>query len=137
MSGGFDYTDKAIKALNKACYKAIFKASNIVKNAAIANAPVDLGNLQRSIDTKIEGHGKETVGFTGTNNDYAIFVEKGTGEFAENGNGRKGGWAYVDAEGKGHFTMGQRSQPYLEPAFKDNKKKIEDAIKSELKGVNF
>lgn len=137
MSDGFDYTDKAIKALNKACYKAIFKASNIVKDAAVSNAPVDLGNLKRSIDLKIEGSAKETVGHIGTNVDYAIFVEKGTGEFAENGNGRKGGWAYVDAEGKGHFTMGQRPQPYLEPAFKDNKKKIEDAIKSELKGVNF
>lgn len=61
-----------------------------------------------------------------------------TGEFAENGAGRKGGWVYKDSSGQWFFTWGQEPQPFLRPAFRRNKKEIEQIIggkfKSSFKG---
>ncbi len=61
-----------------------------------------------------------------------------TGEYAENGAGRKGGWVYKDSSGQWFFTWGQEPQPFLRPAFRRNKKEIEQIIggkfKSSFKG---
>lgn len=59
----------------------------------------------------------ELTGYVGSNYDNAIWEEFGTGEYALNGDGRKGGWRYVDAEGKGHFTYGKRPRRPLFKAF--------------------
>lgn len=45
----------------------------------------------------------------------AVWEEFGTGEYALNGNGRKGGWWYVDEKGQKHFTRGKRP---IRPLFK-------------------
>lgn len=37
----------------------------------------------------------------------AVYEEFGTGEYALNGKGRKGGWWYRDERGKWHFTRGK------------------------------
>jgi HK97 gp10 family phage protein len=64
----------------------------------------------------------------GTNTEYAPYLEFGTGEFAESGDGRKGGWYYVDDKGVGHFTFGNKPQPFLRPALYGNKKKITEIM---------
>ena len=66
----------------------------------------------------------ELTGYVGSNYDNAIWEEFGTGEYALNGDGRKGGWRYVDAEGKGHFTYGKRPRRPLFKAFTDLMEKI-------------
>jgi hypothetical protein len=40
--------------------------------------------------------------------DYAPYIEFGTGIYAENGKGRKDGWAYEDEYGEWHFTRGMQ-----------------------------
>ena len=70
----------------------------------------------------------ELVAYIGTNCEYAIYVEFGTGEFAEKGNGRKGGWVYKTPNGEVHFTYGMPPQPYLRPAFRQNQKAIRDIL---------
>lgn len=50
---------------------------------------------------------------------YAIFVEKGTGIHAVDGNGRQDPWVYF-SDGKFHFTHGMEAQPFLEPAVFNN-----------------
>ena len=52
----------------------------------------------------------------GTNLFYALYVELGTGIFAENGNGRKKPWVWQDFNGKWHFTLGMVPRPFLRPA---------------------
>jgi len=61
----------------------------------------------------------------GTNVEYGIYVEKGTGIYAEGGGGRQTPWAYEDDKGEWHFTRGQRPQPYLTPAAERNIDKIQ------------
>ena len=106
--------------LNKACL--------IVENTAKQNCPVDTGELRASITYNIQGK----TGEVGTNVEYAPYVEYGTGVFAAAGNGRQDRWSYQDAKGDWHSTIGQRPQPYLQPALDSNKDKIVDLFKDYL-----
>ena len=133
-----DNSDKAIKALQDAVYKGVTKASEIVESSAKLNAPVDSGALGQSVNHQVDGRRTNTItGSIGTNSEYGIFVEKGTGLFAENGNGRKTPWTYQMANGDWVTTSGSSPQPFLEPAFKDNKSQIQKAIEDEIRRLDF
>jgi hypothetical protein len=65
----------------------------------------------------------------------AIWEEFGTGEYALEGNGRKGGWWYQDKDtGKWHFTTGKTPLRPLHTAFTKNKAKIIRMAEQVLKG---
>jgi hypothetical protein len=55
----------------------------------------------------------------GSNLFYSIYVELGTGIFAEKGNGRKTPWVWKDFNGKWHFTRGMKARPFLRPAVEE------------------
>ncbi len=114
--------------LKKAAAKWLLQACILVEGQAVLLAPVATSRLKQSIDYIVDDD--ELVGYVGTNVDYAIYVELGTGEFAENGNGRKGGWMYKDPSGEWFFTWGIEPQPYLRPAFRQTKGQIEALAKS-------
>ena len=118
---------KAVKReLERAAIRGLIKASMLVEGQAVLLAPVDKGGLRDSIGYKVDE--SELVAYIGTNCEYAIYVEFGTGEFAENGNGRKGGWVYKTPNGEVRFTYGMPPQPYLRPAFRKNQKAIRDIL---------
>lgn len=58
-----------------------------------------------------------------------------TGEHALNGDGRKGGWYYVDAKGDGHYTRGKKPSRALYKAFTALKSKLIQIIQNRLKGL--
>ena len=62
----------------------------------------------------------------GTNLFYAVYVELGTGIFAEKGNGRKTPWVWKDFNGKWHFTRGMAPRPFLRPAVEDHIDKLRE-----------
>ncbi|AEB75899.1 HK97-gp10 family putative phage morphogenesis protein [Clostridium botulinum] len=113
----------AIKMANIKWLKA---AALVIQSQAKALAPVNTSNLKTSINYKIQVSKLEA--YIGTNADYAVYVEFGTGEFAENGQGRKGGWGYVDPGGKFHFTKGMKPKPYLRPAYRQNKQQVKKLL---------
>lgn len=90
------------------------------------------GNLRNSI-THVVDDG-ETAVYIGTYIEYAIYVELGTGIYAEGGGGRPTPWVYQDAHGRWHWTRGNEAQPFLKPALEDHKKEYQYIIKSELGG---
>lgn len=51
-----------------------------------------------------------------------------TGEYAHEGNGRKGGWYYEDENGEGHFTHGKTPSRALYYAIKNAKPAIESRL---------
>lgn len=105
-------------ASKKAAHTAI---GQFVSSKAKLLAAVDTGNLRRSISSKAE---QEKV-VIGTSSDYGIYVEKGTGIYAVDGDGRKTPWMYRDPKsGKMVKTQGQHAQPYLRPAAENNKPQI-------------
>ncbi|MDY7044428.1 HK97 gp10 family phage protein [Virgibacillus sp. M23] len=91
------------------------------------------GEMRDKIGHSITKEGSNRLsGQVGTNVEHAIYVEFGTGEFAENGAGRKGGWAYQDPSGEWFFTYGQAPQPFLRPAFRMSKKSVEQILGQKL-----
>ena len=79
------------------------------------NSKVKTGQTKGSYEHAVNE--AELTGYVGSNYENAIWEEFGTGEYALNGDGRKGGWFYVDAEGKGHFTKGKKPRRPLFRAF--------------------
>lgn len=111
----------------------------VVERAAVRNCPVDTGNLQGSITSETPGPSDPPVGVVGTNVEYAPYVELGTGIFAQNGDGRQDvPWRYQDAEGNWHTTSGQRPQPFLQPALRDNedavRRLLAEGVKQDMEG---
>ncbi|MCN73768.1 hypothetical protein DSO10_04530 [Listeria monocytogenes] len=125
------YKDRVLNQFDRATIRGITKVLMIIKAAAKAGAPVNTGQLRNRIDYQLKAIGGQVVGMVGSPEDYAIYVEFGTGEFAENGMGRKGGWIYKDPSGEWFFTWGQEPQPYLRPAFRQNKGKIIEILGNE------
>lgn len=112
-------------------FRALKAVGEFVEGVAALLVPVDLGNLQISIKHLVD------MGFLavhiGTNEEYAIYVEKGTGIYAVEGNGRKGGWVYQDPkDDEWYFTWGQEPQPFLTPAGEDNRMQIKQIFKQYL-----
>lgn len=123
-----DHSQGAKDAIQQATIRWLFEACILVQGQAILLAPTQTARLKGSIDYQVDEG--ELVGYVGTNVEYAIYVEFGTGEFAENGRGRKGGWVYQDPSGEWFFTWGQEPQPYLRPAFRQTRKEIESLAKA-------
>ena len=128
-----DHSDEAKEVLKQATIQWLFQACMLVEGQAVALAAVHTSGLRNSIDYVVDE--AELIGYVGTNVEYAIYVEMGTGEFAENGMGRKGGWVYQDPSGEWFFTWGQEPQPYLRPAFRKNKSEIEALAKEIFGGI--
>jgi HK97 gp10 family phage protein len=128
-----DHSDEAKEALKDATIQGLFQACILVEGQAVALATVQTARLRNSIDHHVDE--AELTGYVGTNVEYAVYVEFGTGEFAENGNGRKGGWMYKDPSGEWFFTWGQEPKPYLRPAFRKNRSAIEALAKEIFGGI--
>ena len=112
-----------------ACKRALERCGMQAEGYAKDMTPVDTGNLRNSITHKVV----ENEVYIGTNNEYAAYVELGTGKYAEGG--RKDPWVYQDEEGRWHHTDGQRAQPYLKPAVADHKQTYRNIIKDELENA--
>ena len=109
--------------------QGIGKACRLVEASAVDRCPVDTGELQQSIHSETPGPADEPVGIVGTNKEYGPYVEMGTGLFAVNGDGRTDvPWRYQDAKGDWHTTSGQKPQPFLGPALRDNMDQVAELI---------
>lgn len=79
------------------------------------NSKVKTGQTKGSYGYAVDE--TELTGYVGSNMENAIWEEFGTGEYALNGDGRKGGWHYKDEKGEWHFTYGKRPRRPLFKAF--------------------
>ncbi len=110
------YPEK-LDAVNR---KFLPAAGVLVSGDAKRRSPVDMGQLRSSIGYEVD---KDEVKI-GTNVEYAIYVEYGTGIYAESG-GRKTPWVYFSEKLKRFVkTSGTKAQPYLRPALDTNKDKL-------------
>lgn len=133
----FEFTDnskKIIQGLRAAAGLGMTKAVLAVESNIKPLVPVDKGNLRNSITNTVDINGMEVVGKVGSGLTYAIYVEKGTGEFAENGMGRKGGWVYKAPDGKWYRTRGNRPQPYMKPGFRNSQAQIKKILGDQFSG---
>lgn len=122
---------RTLRRLKDNEYRALEKVGRFVQGDAILRAPVDEGNLRASIDYRVNRGRKKVI--IGAGAEYAVYVEYGTGKYAKNGDGRKTPWAYIDDKsGELIWTAGSKPQPYLGPAFEENKKRIQKIVAEQL-----
>ena len=136
--------DDAIKEFQKASVKAetalekqLIESAILVENdaKAYASGNVDTGLLVNSITHRFKREDGQIVAEVGTNVFYAPYIEYGTGIYALNGQGRRGGWSYQDAKGNWHFTMGGRPYPFMTPALEQIRSRIDNDIAMAVKGA--
>lgn len=131
------------------------QAANYVLSAAKLRAPAKRGELKNSISVTVET-GKEITAHIGTNKEYAMYVEFGTGPKGQaNHSGtspdvavtyRQSGWLIpaskapeiatdyphwpsITINGQVFYkSLGQAAQPFLYPALKNNEKTVADIL---------
>lgn len=122
-----DVMEDNINAVLEEC--AAEMESQVKRNTRVASGQTK-NNWQHHVDTSKH---EATIG---NNLENAIWEEFGTGEYALEGNGRQGGWVYVDEEGKGHFTRGKKPSRAFHNAFTALKNPIINRIQEAMKGLN-
>ncbi len=124
-----DNTAIALALLESRQDKALEECGERAVGFAKAICPVDTGRLQASITHRVD----RDSAVIGTDVEYAMDVELGTGRYRPGWNGPKH-WAWQDRHGGWHITSGQRPQPYLRPAVSDHDSAYAGVIRQVLRG---
>ena len=128
-----DYTIEVQNAMDDRINIALEEASGELESQVKRNSRVKSGKTKNSFRHKVID--SEHKAYIGSDYENAIWEEFGTGEHALKGNGRKGGWAYVDEKGDGHFTYGKKPSRAFWNAYVSLKNKIINIIQNALKGL--
>ena len=125
-----DNSKEVSAAIKAALLRGLEKVGLVAEGYAKKLCPVDTGNLRNSITHVVDE--QEPAAIIGTDNEYAAYVELGTGIYAEGG-GRPTPWVYQDAKGNWHYTRGNKAQPFLKPAAADHAIQYRKILEDELK----
>ncbi len=112
---------------------ALESGANVIRNEAKQRCPYQSGTLRRSIVSKqLRQTAGENTWAVVAQEPYGLYVEFGTGIYAEGGNGRQSSWRYQRNDGSWITTRGSRPQPFMRPAFQAKEgealQEIKDAI---------
>ena len=118
-----------LEELQSACLRALERMGQQGEGFAVDLVAVDTGTLQQSLTHKVVP--SEMTVYVGSNEDYSVYVELGTGKYYPGG--RDTPWVYQDAKGNWHYTHGQRAQPYLKPAIANHIGTYKNILESEMK----
>ena len=133
------YSDNVKKALLKKKEKAAYLIGELIEGGAKLRAPVGQiagGSLRQDINHQEYENNGEVGTAVGTDKEYAIYVEKGTGIYAIKGDGRKTPWVYYNPlTGEYYKTEGMRPHPFLEPAAMEDVSKIKDIVKKVMSEI--
>lgn len=119
--------------MNDAIIAFLHEESGKIVSATQRNSRVATGKTKGSFTYEVDESKREST--IGSPLENAVWEEYGTGEYALNGDGRKGGWFYEDAKGEGHFTHGKTPSRAMHNAFTSLESKIKKRLESVLKGV--
>ena len=126
-----DNSDKVQAMLEEALIAGLHDAGSIIMSQTKQNSRVATGQTKNAWDYVVdEGEMTATIGNPEEN---AVWEEFGTGEYALEGKGRKGGWFYKDEKGEGHFTYGKKPMRMLYNAFVTKKNTVIKAFEQHIK----
>lgn len=129
-----DYSAEVLNAMQGAVLRALERIGEQAEGYAKDLCPTDTGQLQNSITHQVaENENAVYIGVPVGPTSYGIYVELGTGKYAEGGGGRPTPWVYQDAKGNWHWTRGNPAQPFLKPAVADHAQTYRNIIEDELK----
>ena len=128
-----DYTMQVKGAIDDKINAVLEECAGELESQVKRNSRVRTGKTKNSFQHKVVD--SEHTAYIGSNYENAIWEEFGTGEHALQGNGRKGGWVYVDEKGDGHFTRGKSPSRAFWNAYTSLKASIINRIQNALKGL--
>lgn len=128
-----DFSIEVKKAIEKNINSVLAECAGEMASATKRNTRVDTGKTKNSWSYYLDL--VKHIAYIGSPLENAIWEEFGTGEHALAGNGRKGGWAYQDAEGEWHFTHGKKPSRAFFKAYTMLKNKIIKRIQNSFKGL--
>ena len=130
----YDYTIEVKGAMKELAYRAVEEASGELESQVKRNTAVDTGQTKNAWTHSVKTSDDETTGTVGNPMENSIWEEFGTGEYALNGDGRKGGWFYVDEKGNEHFTHGKHPRRPFHNAYTSLKNKLIKHMQDIFKG---
>lgn len=120
-----DYSVEVKKKLNEKALIFLEESKDILASQSARNSPRKTSALAQSFLNDSVADDKSFTAYIGSTLEYAIWQEFGTGEYALEGNGRKGGWCYKDpSDGKIKFTRGTRPKRMLYNAYQHKKSAV-------------
>lgn len=130
MAVEFKDNSAQVKAeMSKAVMAGLETCGMTAETYAKGLTPRDTGRLINSITHKVVA--SEKACYIGTNVEYAIWQEIGTGIYASEGGGRQTPWVYTDSKGETHVTRGSHAHHFLKKAASEHsaeyKKLMKDA----------
>lgn len=128
-----DFTVQVMDAMDNRINAALEEVAGELESAAKRNSRVDSGQTKNSFKHRVNDDKHEA--YIGSDHENAIWEEFGTGEYALEGNGRKGGWFYEDEQGVGHFTRGKKPSRAFYHAYTSLKNSIIKFLQDSLKGL--
>lgn len=141
MSKDWKFVDNTVKvetALAKKAQAVLEEVGGELEAQTKKNTAVRTGQTKSGWQHQVseESKGVYTV-VIGNPLENAIWEEYGTGQYALNGDGRKGGWAYQDPDtGETIWTYGKRPRRPFFRAYSKLKNKLERYIQSQFgKGI--
>ena len=130
-----DNTLKVIDNTESMIEATLLECAGEIVSATARNSRVKTGQLKNSWKGIVNKTSDGYEAVMGSPLENAIWEEFGTGEYALKGNGRKGGWAYEDADGNWHKTHGKKPSRAFHKAYTSLKNKIINRLKNSLKGL--
>lgn len=130
------FTNNSVKvktALKKEGIAWLHEACGEIEAQTKRNSKVVTGKTKGSYQYRVDEDNLE--GFVGSDYQNAIWEEFGTGEYALNGDGRKGGWFYKDARGRGHFTHGKKPKRPMFRAYTALKAQLQKLAQERFGGM--
>lgn len=128
-----DYTLKVQDAIGDKINATLEECAGELESQVKRNSRVDTGKTKSSFRHKVVE--SEHTAYIGSDSENAIWEEFGTGEYAIEGSGRKGGWKYKDAKGDWHYTVGKKPSRAFWKAYNSLKTKLINHIQNSLKGL--
>lgn len=126
-----DFTDEVKEQIEKIVLNWLEEGSSELSSQAAMRTRRGTGETADKWTNLVDK--SNMVAYVGNPLENAIWEEYGTGEYALNNNGRKGGWYYRDDKtGKFYHTYGKTPTRALHHAFKQNEKMLIELLKSRL-----
>lgn len=131
-----EYTNNSMKvknALSAGVSAFLYEAGGELQEQTMRNSRVDTEQTKGSYQYKVQEESNAGTVYVGSNLENAIWEEFGTGEYALNGDGRKGGRVYKDAKGNWHRTKGKTPKRPMYDAFNSLREKLKRRLEQILK----
>lgn len=134
-----EFIDNSVQveaALEDAVIAYLYEAAGELEAQTKQNSRVGkTGQTKNAWTYKVDEN--KQVATVGNPLENAVWEEFGTGEFAQHGDGRKGGWYYQDeTDGTWHHTYGKTPNRALQSAFNSLKnaliRRAEEVLKARL-----